>query len=922
MPITRTFLDWSEPALPAAAQHLIARRSGEDVANLSDLVVVLPGSRACRRLLELLVEQTDNRLVPPAIITEGTLPEHLYEPQRPFAGRLAQQLAWGEAVRRQPRSRVQQMLRDVPADEDVDGWTAVGELLWSLHRELSAEQLDFGDVLAEGERAGRFVERNRWQALRAAQQEYLEILDSLHLWDRQTARLVAIDRQECRTEKDVILVGTVDLNRTTRAMLDQISDRVTALIHAPPSLANRFDEHGCLKPDEWNLSEIDVPDERLRVAEGPAEQADEVVRVLSSFDGRYRADDVTIGLADESLVVQLLRRLRQFDVPARWVVGKTLPQTAIFRLLESARAYLEDGSADQFAGLVRHPDVTLWLQQAGLEPIWLDELDRYLSEHLQEKLGFWLGGSGQCMQVRQAYDEVTALLAALKDAPRTLAEWSEAILQLPLTIFGDREFDPEQRNDRAETDAFDRLQSVLAEHAALPETLMPVVSGAQALQLTLDALRTESVPPPRDDAAVELLGWLELPLDDAPALVVTSFNEQYVPSSVDADLFLPNQARQQLGVLDNDRRYARDAYALSALLASRENVTLIAGRRNGRGDPLLPSRLVLAGDDAAIARRIEQYFTSASSSTPLLPPLAVDAADTDRRTELVVPRPRPLEVPKHSFSVTALKDYLACPYRFYLKHVLRLGQIDDEADELSPPQFGTLLHNVLSDFGESDLKHSSDPDEICDFLAERLDERAAQLVGRRRPPAISVQIEQGRTRLRAFADWQADRAAAGWVIEFVEQPGRDQAIELPVDEGRSLTLHGRIDRIDRHPDGRWAIFDYKTGDDGKSPEQTHRKGEQWIDLQLPLYRELAGLLGVSGNVELGYINLSGDTKSDVGQPADWSEADLASALETATEVARKILDQQFLPLADRGEREYDDFAAICQQGVFERRPPE
>src|SRR5690606_36000715 len=117
------------------------------------------------------------------------------------------------------------------------------------------------------------------------------------LWDRQTARLVAIDQKECQTDRDIVLVGTVDLNRTTRAMLEQVADRVTALIHAPLSLANRFDAYGCIRPEAWSGAQIDIKDEQLRVAEGPAEQADEVIRVLSAFGGKYRADDITVGVA-------------------------------------------------------------------------------------------------------------------------------------------------------------------------------------------------------------------------------------------------------------------------------------------------------------------------------------------------------------------------------------------------------------------------------------------------------------------------------------------------------------------------------------------------------------------------------------------------------------------------------------------------
>ena len=56
------------------------------------------------------------------------------------------------------------------------------------------------------------------------------------------------------------------------------------------------------------------------------------------------------------------------------------------------------------------------------------------------------------------------------------------------------------------------------------------------------------VPPDVADDAVELLGWLELPLDDTPAAIITSFNEGFVPTSLNSDLFLPNELRRRLGL--------------------------------------------------------------------------------------------------------------------------------------------------------------------------------------------------------------------------------------------------------------------------------------------------------------------------------------------------------------------------------------
>ena len=75
--------------------------------------------------------------------------------------------------------------------------------------------------------------------LQGTGEEYLAVLDD------QTARLKAIEFHECQTDRDVVLLGAVDLNVTMRKMLDQVADRVTALIFAPEDWQSRFDEHGC-----------------------------------------------------------------------------------------------------------------------------------------------------------------------------------------------------------------------------------------------------------------------------------------------------------------------------------------------------------------------------------------------------------------------------------------------------------------------------------------------------------------------------------------------------------------------------------------------------------------------------------------------------------------------------------------------------
>ncbi len=173
-----------------------------------------------------------------------------------------------------------------------------------------------------------------------------------------------------------------------------------------------------------------------------------------------------------------------------------------------------------------------------------------------------------------------------------------------------------------------------------------------------------------------------------------------------------------------------------------------------------------------------------------------------------------------------------------------------------------------------------------------------ELYGTDALPAVRLQVEQLRVRLHAFAVWQAKWRRAGWSIVGVECRTPDGGTPFPVD-GEPFTISGRIDRMDHHPEHGWALFDYKTGDAGDSPEATHRRGREkrWVDLQLPLYRHLlaevrdaSGSTPFSGTaadeVQLGYILLPRDSER-VGECfAEWTGDQLDSADEQAREVVR------------------------------------
>jgi ATP-dependent helicase/nuclease subunit B len=248
--------------------------------------------------------------------------------------------------------------------------------------------------------------------------------------------------------------------------------------------------------------------------------------------------------------------------------------------------------------------------------------------------------------------------------------------------------------------------------------------------------------------------------------------------------------------------------------------------------------------------------------------------------------------------------------------------------------FGDLVHYALQEFGRADdgIRHTKSEDVLLGYLNERLDALAAARFGEHLGrPAIRIQVEQARTRLRAFARWQAARSASGWLIAYSEDFNRKLSVPFEVDK-EPLTLQGRIDRIDFHPKtGNYLILDYKTGDSANSPERAHRDGDgAWVDLQLPLYRHLLVDVKIDGAtpvpwcdsesrdrcVQLGYINLPRDLSAVGLELAAWDVRLLAEADEVARGVVRRIRSETFWPPSRTPPAFCEDLAGICQDNLL------
>jgi ATP-dependent helicase/nuclease subunit B len=935
--IRREFLGWDRPALPAAARLLQTRYRRGHTLDLGRVIIVVPGQRAGRRLQELLAfsaEDDNLRLTPPEVVTESLLPEKLYTPKLPFASDIVQDLAWTQSLRSLPAELRQHVVPHPPDSVDGPRWLELGAVLRNLHRELAADGLDFGAVEKNGPNLAGFNESKRWAALAEVQRRYLSLLDRQKLWDKQTARLKAVEYREIAADCDIVLLGTVDLNATLRLMLEQIAKQVTAFMVAPVQLADRFDVHGCLVASAWFNAPIPLGDKHLRQVDGPQEQAGTVLDWLRDLGGRFRSDEIAIGVPDESLVPQLQRELEQSGVSARWVEGRRLGETGPYRLLAAAVRFADRRHYDDLATLVRHPDLEDWLQRtlshscdngAVLAPSLPAQLDRYCNRHLPSRIraGPHLANARHWPTLAVAVERIEAWLEEAS-VRHPLRSWGEVFRKMLGTVYGGKTLELDNPGDEVLHRTFGGILDACDTLAAIPDALDAAAwSATDAFQVALGPLATKTVPPPADAGAIEILGWLELPLDDSRALIVTSFNEGFVPKSTGTDAFLPDRLRKELALLHDEQRYARDAYATSVLCQSREALRVLLARRDAQNDPLQPSRLVFACPDEALIRRAQLFFGGLQVPVADRRLLLASSGPIPDKSLFRVPPARKSGAKLDRISVTRFKAYLSCPYRYYLRHVEKLEAVNDAVRELDGGAFGTLLHQVLGTFGRDadGPRHSDRHEEIFEFLADHFSTLAAGLYGPgQRRPAIQLQLEQARLRLKSFAHSQAELAAKGWRIVYAEDDEVDQLTAGFRVDDEAITLEGRIDRIDFHEAQRkLRILDYKSADTALCPDKAHRKDQEWIDLQLPLYRHLwkaAATLPADCAVELGYINLP-KTESETGLAlAQWDEGMLTGADEIARAVIRQLRREVFEPITYPAPDFSEELAAICLDNAF------
>ena len=165
-----------------------------------------------------------------------------------------------------------------------------------------------------------------------------------------------------------------------------------------------------------------------------------------------------------------------------------------------------------------------------------------------------------------------------------------------------------------------------------------------------------------------------------------------------------------------------------------------------------------------------------------------------------------------------LYSYIRCPYSFYLRYAEGIKGLEEVDEQMEDNVLGTVMHGTLQAIYER-AAASAD-------LVGALRSAADGQIGRYADEALK-EVYKGRLSLLSETVRMRMRFVEGYVKAILDYDLRslehdpeafrpvdfecDAFMSLTLDDGRRVSIGGKIDRLDRLADGRYRIVDYKSG---------------------------------------------------------------------------------------------------------------
>jgi ATP-dependent helicase/nuclease subunit B len=336
----------------------------------------------------------------------------------------------------------------------------------------------------------------------------------------------------------------------------------------------------------------------------------------------------------------------------------------------------------------------------------------------------------------------------------------------------------------------------------------------------LVGLQMEATPfvAPAVDDRVLMLPLAGARLRSFDAVLMVGADAEHLPSSQNETLFFASAVRRELGLQTRESRQRQQLRDFAGLLHANPAVVLSwQSQRDGEPNPA-----------SAWIERLQ--LTLARAGCGMLRMHQV--MDTPRRLRAappVMPAPAAPQLTPQRLSAGGYNCFIACPYQFFATRMLGLSGLDQFSDMPEKRDYADWLHQVLHLY-HSAASRVTVPHEQRETLLRQCSEQVFADVLAKDTAAITY-YARWQKALPAYLAWANEREAQGWQFMLGERRS-----ERTLDWGDgTVTLHGRIDRMDCNADGERALLNYKA----RSAASLRDRLKQGEDQQLAFHGLLA-----------------------------------------------------------------------------------
>lgn len=407
-------------------------------------------------------------------------------------------------------------------------------------------------------------------------------------------------------------------------------------------------------------------------------------------------------------------------------------------------------------------------------------------------------------------------------------------------------------------------------------------------------------PAPAGDCRIVVLPLNGARMRCFDGVVVVGCDDGQLPSAAPELMFLSNAVRRELGLADREARFAQQARDLAEVLLNNAEVVLTWQRAGNQGEPRALSGWL---------QRLEQRY--AAHGVTLAAKVAMPMLMTEAKPQMMPQPVAPTLVPDR-LSAAGYQALRRCPYQFFATRMLRLAELDEPTEQLEKRAVGELLHATLLRYhqmvAEAPAEHAGDAERLALLASISREVFQALLTYDGNVLPFYHRWEQV---MPGYVAWQREREAQGWQWQAGEVA---RARELMLDDGHVLTVHGRLDRLDRQRDGTLAVLDYKT-----QPLRVLRNKPEEIfeDCQLAFYGLLEPDVSQGAWVALENSERDGaDTERAVELPDYTSIVDWL-ARQLGEDIVRLRAGEPLPAFGDEAACRYCEARGLCRKGFWE-----